>query len=121
MKLVQTPQPFVVHNADRSIGPHRDEVAKSFDFSVTSHLGAKKPTGKASGFWRKTINKQSIRWGAQDRNVFPGGKNMRNRFMASLLAMSAALAGTAVLAEENAAMNSAINDPSVIQQRVTGT
>lgn len=46
---------------------------------------------------------------------------MRNRFTASLLVLSASLAGTAALAEENAATNSAVNDPSVIQQRVSGT
>jgi hypothetical protein len=46
---------------------------------------------------------------------------MRNRFTASLIVLSASLAGTAALAEENAAANSAVNDPSVIQQRVTGT
>jgi len=46
---------------------------------------------------------------------------MRNRFTALLLVLSASLAGTAALAEENAATNSAVNDPSVIQQRVSGT
>jgi hypothetical protein len=46
---------------------------------------------------------------------------MRNRFTASLLVLSASLAGTSALAEENAALNSAVNDSSVIQQRVTGT
>ena len=46
---------------------------------------------------------------------------MRNRIMASLLVLSMALPGTAALAEDSAAENSAVNDPSVIQQRVTGT
>ena len=46
---------------------------------------------------------------------------MRNRYTASLLVLSASLAGTAALAEEKAATNSAVNDPSVIQQRVTGS